>query len=162
MTEQKNVFITGASRGIGHATAQYFVNQGWRAITCSRETVPANCPRDERHAHITADLSETDRLSEAVSQLHHVLDGQPLHALVNNAGYSPKLEGGRRPGCLDADMTMWQKTFAINFFAPVFFSRAVAKSFWPRATAPSSTSPRSPGTGSTPSPARPTAPRRRR
>jgi NAD(P)-dependent dehydrogenase (short-subunit alcohol dehydrogenase family) len=126
MTERRTVFITGASRGIGHATAQYFVRQGWRAITCSREVVPPQCPRNERHAHITADLADTDRLSEAVAGLHRILDGQPLHALVNNAGYSPKLEGGRRPGCLDGDMELWQKTFAINFFAPVYFSRACA------------------------------------
>jgi NAD(P)-dependent dehydrogenase (short-subunit alcohol dehydrogenase family) len=88
--------------------------------------VPPQCPRNERHAHITADLADTDRLSEAVAGLHRILDGQPLHALVNNAGYSPKLEGGRRPGCLDGDMELWQKTFAINFFAPVYFSRACA------------------------------------
>ena len=91
-----------------------------------REVVPPQCPRNERHAHITADLADTARLSEAVAGLHRILDGQPLHALVNNAGYSPKLEGGRRPGCLDGDMELWQKTFAINFFAPVFFSRACA------------------------------------
>ena len=120
----KAALVTGASRGIGHATAQYFVRQGWRAITCSREVVPAQCPRNERHAHITADLSDTARLSEAVAGLHRILDGEPLHALVNNAGYSPKLEGGKRPGCLDGDMELWQKTFAINFFAPVYFSSA--------------------------------------
>jgi NAD(P)-dependent dehydrogenase (short-subunit alcohol dehydrogenase family) len=126
MSERRTVFITGASRGIGHATAQYFVRQGWRAITCSREVVPPQCPRNERHAHITADLADTGRLSEAVAGLHRILDGQPLHALVNNAGYSPKLEGGKRPGCLDGDMELWQKTFAINFFAPVYFSRTCA------------------------------------
>lgn len=125
-TERRNVFITGSSRGIGHATAMYFVKQGWRAITCSRDVVPDNCPRDERHAHITADFTQLDRLSEAVAQLHHILDGQPLHALVNNAGYSPKLEGGRRPGMLDGDMDLWERTFAINFFAPVYFSRTCA------------------------------------
>ena len=126
MSERRTVFITGASRGIGHATAQYFVRQGWRAITCSREVVPPQCPRNERHAHITADLADTGRLSEAVAGLHRILDGEPLHALVNNAGYSPKLEGGKRPGCLDGDMELWQKTFAINFFAPVYFSRTCA------------------------------------
>jgi NAD(P)-dependent dehydrogenase (short-subunit alcohol dehydrogenase family) len=126
MSERRTVFITGASRGIGHATAQYFVRQGWRAITCSREVVPPQCPRNERHAHITADLADTGRLSEAVAGLHRILDGQPLHALVNNAGYSPKLEGGKRPGCLDGDMELWEKTFAINFFAPVYFSRTCA------------------------------------
>ena len=49
MSERKTVFITGASRGIGHATATYFVDRGWRAITCSRDEVPPQCPRDERH-----------------------------------------------------------------------------------------------------------------
>ena len=80
MSERKTVFITGASRGIGHATAQYFVRQGWRAITCSRDVVPAQCPRNERHAHITADLADTERLEEAIEGLHRVLAGEPLHA----------------------------------------------------------------------------------
>jgi NAD(P)-dependent dehydrogenase (short-subunit alcohol dehydrogenase family) len=126
MTERKTVFITGASRGIGHATAQYFVRNGWRAITCSRDPVPPQCPRNERHAHITSDLSKTDRLQEAVEQLYRILDGAELHALVNNAGYSPKAEGGRRLGCLDGELDTWEETFAINLLAPVFFSRACA------------------------------------
>ena len=126
MSPRKTVFITGASRGIGHATAAYFVREGWRAITCSREEVPPQCPRNERHAHITADLAETEKLEAVVARLHNVLEGQPLHALVNNAGYSPKGEGGKRLGCLDGDLDTWQHTFAINFLAPVFFSRACA------------------------------------
>ncbi len=127
MSEQrKTVFITGASRGIGHATAAYFVRNGWRAITCSRDEVPPQCPRDERHAHITADLGEAEELPNAVNRLHNILEGQSLHALVNNAGFSPKGEGGKRLGFLDGGMETWQQTFAINFFAPVFFSRACA------------------------------------
>ncbi|HRY23251.1 MAG TPA: SDR family oxidoreductase [Geminicoccaceae bacterium] len=126
MSERRNVFITGASRGIGHATATYFVRQGWRAITCSREVVPEGCPRDERHDHITVDLGDTANLGATVGQLDELLDGAPLHALINNAGYSPKGEAGARLGCLDGDMATWQKTFAINFLAPVFFSRIVA------------------------------------
>ena len=59
-------------------------------------------------------------------ELHAILGDAPLHALINNAGYSPKAEGGRRLGCLDGDMEVWEKTFAINFMAPVFFSRACA------------------------------------
>src|SRR5688572_15239824 len=124
MSERKTVFITGASRGIGHATAAYFVRQGWRAITCSRDDVPPQCPRDERHAHITADLAHTDGLPGAINRLHNILEGQSLHALVNNAGFSPKNEDGGRLGCLDGGLEVWQQTFAINFFAPVFFSRA--------------------------------------
>lgn len=126
MTERKTVFITGASRGIGHATAKYFVDQGWRAITCSREIVPEVCQRPDSHMHITADLSDVTALDPAVDRLTALLDGGPLNALVNNAGYSPKGPDGSRLGFLDGDLMAWQKTFAINFFAPVFFSRALA------------------------------------
>lgn len=126
MEQRSTVFITGASRGIGHATAAHFVRKGWRAVTCSRDPVPPQCPRNERHAHITIDLAATDGLPAAVEELHRILGDAPLHALINNAGYSPKAEGGARLGCLDGDLALWQKTFAINLMAPVFFSRACA------------------------------------
>jgi NAD(P)-dependent dehydrogenase (short-subunit alcohol dehydrogenase family) len=126
MGERRTVFITGASRGIGHATAAWFVRQGWRAITCSRDEVPPQCPRNERHAHITIDLTDTERLPDTILRLHNILEGEGLHALVNNAGYSPKGEDGRRLGCLDGDLALWQKVFAVNFLAPVFFARACA------------------------------------
>ena len=58
MSALKTVFITGASRGIGHATAKYFVDEGWRAITCSRDPVPPECARSDRHSHITADFGQ--------------------------------------------------------------------------------------------------------
>jgi NAD(P)-dependent dehydrogenase (short-subunit alcohol dehydrogenase family) len=126
LEQRTTVFITGASRGIGHATAAHFVRKGWRAITCSRELVPPQCPRNERHAHITIDLATADGLPRAVEELHRILGDAPLHALINNAGYSPKGEGGTRLGCLDGDLAIWQKTFAINLMAPVFFCRATA------------------------------------
>jgi NAD(P)-dependent dehydrogenase (short-subunit alcohol dehydrogenase family) len=127
MSALKTVFITGASRGIGHATAKYFVDQGWRAITCSRDVVPSQCPRNDRHSHITVDLAEVEHLDTAIDQLTDLLGDDHLHALVNNAGFSPKSKDGQRLGCLDGDLALWQEVFAINFFAPVYFSRALAK-----------------------------------
>jgi NAD(P)-dependent dehydrogenase (short-subunit alcohol dehydrogenase family) len=127
MSERRTVFITGASRGIGHATAKYFVDHGWRAITCSRDEVPPQCPRNERHAHITADLAGVDSLDSTIDRLDQLLGDSPLHALVNNAGYSPKSESGGRLGCLDGDLAAWQSVFNVNFFAPVFFSRALTR-----------------------------------
>jgi NAD(P)-dependent dehydrogenase (short-subunit alcohol dehydrogenase family) len=127
MSEHPTVFITGASRGIGHATARYFVEQGWRAITCSRDQVPPNCGRDDRHQHITADLSDIAHLEMAIDQLTEILGDARLDALVNNAGFSPKGPNGERLGCLDGELAHWQEVFAINFFSPVFFSRTLAK-----------------------------------
>ncbi|MGF1474283.1 MAG: SDR family NAD(P)-dependent oxidoreductase [Geminicoccaceae bacterium] len=126
MSEQKTVFITGASRGIGHACARYFVEQGWRAITCSRDRVPVECPVDATHTHITADLRKRESLGWAAAELNRVLDGDGLHALVNNAGYSPKGEAGARLGRLDGELDTWDDVFAINFFAAVYFSRTLS------------------------------------
>ena len=127
MAGRKTVFITGASRGIGHATAKYFVDQGWRAITCSRDAVPPQCERSDTHSHITADLARPEHLDMAIDQLSAILGDSALNALVNNAGFSPKGPEGSRLGCLDGDLAVWQEVFAINFFAPVFFSRALAE-----------------------------------
>ncbi|MDX1539829.1 MAG: SDR family oxidoreductase [Geminicoccaceae bacterium] len=126
MADRKSVFITGASRGIGHATAKYFVDQGWRAITCSRDPVPPQCERSDTHSHITADLARPEHLDMAIDRLMEILDDDHLHALVNNAGYSPKGKDGGRLGCLDGDLAIWQEVFAINFFSPVYFSRQLA------------------------------------
>ena len=34
---QKTLLLTGASRGIGHATVKKFSAGGWRVLTCSRQ-----------------------------------------------------------------------------------------------------------------------------
>ena len=38
-SDQKIVVLTGASRGIGHATVKKFASENWRVITCSRQAL---------------------------------------------------------------------------------------------------------------------------
>ncbi len=55
--ETKTLILTGASRGIGHATVKRFSDEGWKIVTCSREPVPDECKRDPNWTdHITVDL----------------------------------------------------------------------------------------------------------
>ncbi|MCK5713280.1 MAG: SDR family NAD(P)-dependent oxidoreductase, partial [Hyphomicrobiaceae bacterium] len=42
--ERKTLILTGASRGIGHATVKRFASAGWRVFTCSRHEFPQDCP----------------------------------------------------------------------------------------------------------------------
>ena len=42
--ERKTLVLTGASRGIGHATVKRFSSAGWRVISCSRQPFPEDCP----------------------------------------------------------------------------------------------------------------------
>ena len=58
------MLLTGASRGIGHATVKRFQAAGWRVITGSRHAFPEDCPWEAGpDDHLQVDLS--DRLWRA-------------------------------------------------------------------------------------------------
>lgn len=125
--ERKVLLLTGASRGIGHATVKRFSDAGWRIITCSRDAVPEECKRDPNWTHhITADLADTRGTEAFIARVTETLSGGALHALVNNAGISPKSPTKERLGCLNGDIAAWQEVFQLNFFAPLLLSRGLA------------------------------------
>ncbi len=125
--EPKTMLLTGASRGIGHATVQRFSSEGWRIITCSRDEVPAECQRDPNWAHhITADLGERDDLDSFLVEANALLGDGPLHALVNNAAVSPKTPFKERLGVLNGDIEGWRQVFELNLFAPLALARGFA------------------------------------
>jgi len=125
--ERRTILLTGASRGIGHATATRFSDAGWRVITSSREAVPPECKRDPNWTqHITADLSQTQAVEGFVGAVLQELGDAPLHALVNNAGVSPKTPFKERLGCLNGDLADWRQVFQLNFFTPVMLARGLA------------------------------------
>jgi len=126
-TDVKTVIVTGASRGIGHATAMCFLKRGWRIITCSREETPVECKRDRNWTHhIPTDLGDDASLQNFIAKATEALDGAPLHGLVNNAGMSPKAPFKERLGCLNGDLGAWRNVFEINFFAGLKLARGFA------------------------------------
>ena len=125
--ERRTILLTGASRGIGHATVKRFSDAGWRVVTSSREAVPPECKRDPNWTqHITADLSQTQAVEGFVGAVLQELGDAPLHALVNNAGVSPKTPFKERLGCLNGDLADWRQVFQLNFFTPVMLARGLA------------------------------------
>jgi NAD(P)-dependent dehydrogenase (short-subunit alcohol dehydrogenase family) len=126
-SHSRNVLLTGASRGIGHATVIRFAAAGWRVITTSREDVPADCRRDPNWTHhIVADLSQPAEQEKLIVETMAALGDHPLHALVNNAGVSPKSPYAERLGCLNGDLAAWQAVFELNLFAPLRLARGFA------------------------------------
>ena len=123
--DQKIVVLTGASRGIGHATVKRFGAEGWRVITCSRNAFDERCPwPGGEENHIQVDLADPKQTIAAIDKIKDRLGGK-LHALVNNAGISPKADGGKRLSTLDTDLRVWGQVFHVNFFASVVLARGL-------------------------------------
>jgi NAD(P)-dependent dehydrogenase (short-subunit alcohol dehydrogenase family) len=122
------MLLTGASRGIGHATVKRFQAAGWRVITCSRHAFPENCPWEMGpEDHLQVDLASAEDTLRAVEDTKDRLreEGSALHALVNNAGISPKGPDGARLKGLDTDHVDWLRVFQVNFFAPIMLARGL-------------------------------------
>lgn len=121
----KTLLLTGASRGIGHATVKRFGREGWRVLTCSRQPFDPRCPwPGGEENHIQIDLADPNKTIEAIEGIRGKLNGK-LHALVNNAGISPKGPGGGRLNTLDTDLRTWGHVFHVNFFASVILARGL-------------------------------------
>jgi NAD(P)-dependent dehydrogenase (short-subunit alcohol dehydrogenase family) len=123
--EQKTMVLTGASRGIGHATVKLFSEAGWRIITCSRQAFDGEaCPWDDGPSdHIQVDLGDHRALPRAIADIKDRLAGAPIHALINNAGFSPKNNEGGRLTSLTTPVDTWMNVFHVNFLAPILLAR---------------------------------------
>ena len=92
---RRTLLLTGASRGIGHATVKRFSAAGWRVITCSRHPFPENCPWEAGpEDHIQVDLGDPANTADAIEEIKRRLpDGQLACARQQRGDLA---EGGRR------------------------------------------------------------------
>lgn len=80
----QTILITGASTGIGKATAEYFLERGWNVIATMRN--PDAQPTHERKLVLRLDVLEQGSIDDAIRQGIEKF-GQ-IDVLVNNAGYA--------------------------------------------------------------------------
>ena len=117
--EGKTILITGASSGIGRATAIECSRMGAKVIITARnkerlqETLSAM--EGEGHRFVVADLSKAENIAALVVGL------EPLDGLVNNAGMTDILP----IEFIDTDRL--SRILAINTEAPILLTSALAK-----------------------------------
>ncbi|MEU7278400.1 SDR family oxidoreductase [Streptomyces sp. NPDC045431] len=110
--------VTGASTGIGEATARLLAAEGARVVGVARRTDGVDAIGRPEVTPVAADLTDPEaarRVVDAVLDRHGRLDG-----LVNNAGALVS-----HSGFLDVTEDDWHRTFALNFHAHVRMTRAV-------------------------------------
>ena len=125
--QRKTMVLTGASRGIGHATVKLFSLAGWRIITCSGQPFNRDrCPWEMGpEDHVQVDLADHRSVPLAIADIRARLNGGPLHALVNNAGISPKGADNARMTSLMTSTETWMSVFHVNFLAPIMLARGL-------------------------------------
>jgi NAD(P)-dependent dehydrogenase (short-subunit alcohol dehydrogenase family) len=85
----RSVLITGASTGIGRATALRLDAAGWRVYAGVRRPEDAAALRQagsERLLPLTLDVTDSAQIDAAAAQIRSESDGAGLDGLVNNAG----------------------------------------------------------------------------
>jgi NADP-dependent 3-hydroxy acid dehydrogenase YdfG len=82
----KSILITGASSGIGRATAELFLNEGWRVGLVARraELLEDVASRYDTAVACPADVTDPDAIKEAVEGFAN--EAGRLDVLFNNAG----------------------------------------------------------------------------
>ena len=85
----RSVVISGASTGIGRATAVQLAAHGWHVLAGVRRLADAplpavGAPGSIRPLHL--DVTDSDSVTDARVRVEELLQGSPLTALVNNAG----------------------------------------------------------------------------
>ncbi|MDN3580037.1 SDR family oxidoreductase [Mucilaginibacter flavus] len=106
---KQTILITGASTGIGNATALFFANKGWQVAATMRNTDGQN--KLQAHPNIklyTLDVTNTESVNSAISNA--IADFGQIDILLNNAGYG--LVGPLEP-VSDEDI---MKQFNTNLF----------------------------------------------
>lgn len=105
----KTILITGASSGIGRATALYFAEKGWNVVATLRDPLKADPAL--QHPQISLfvlDVTNADSIAQAIADT--LSRYQTIDVLLNNAGYGlfgpvEALEG-----------QLIEQQFATNFF----------------------------------------------
>jgi NAD(P)-dependent dehydrogenase (short-subunit alcohol dehydrogenase family) len=89
MTGQGAVVITGASTGIGRATARYLAERGFHVFAGVRRDQDAEVLRQEGAGRVTPlrlDVTDRGSIESATREAEAALAGEGLQGLVNNAG----------------------------------------------------------------------------
>lgn len=113
--------ITGASSGIGLATATLFAQRGYRTILIARRTDRIKALAQQLSAHasstaVTLDLENAEQIEPAMHRI--IAEHGPIDVLINNAG------GNTLCPTLDLPMDEHQRLMQVHYFAPLTLIRA--------------------------------------
>ena len=118
----QTIVITGASSGIGKATARYFFAQGWQVVATMRQPEQVtDLEEHERLRKLQLDVQDNGSIRDALQRAIHAFGR--IDVLLNNAGYGAA-------GPLEAaSAAQIRRQFDVNFFGLVEVIRTILPHF---------------------------------
>lgn len=129
MAEPRSVVITGASRGLGFASATHLYRGGWRVVAAMRSydeglerlrDATGAREDDPRLIGVPLDLTDSASVTAAAKSIEEAIGGP--YGLVHNAGISAAGMVEETP------MSLWERMFATNLFGPVALTKVLLPS----------------------------------
>ena len=109
----KTLLITGAGKGIGHATALLAAKQGHQVIALSRNIDALK--GIERINPYAVDLAEPEQIENFIAQL----DGTQIDVLLNNAGLLTNIP------VRESNFALYERIYKVNVFGLAELTRLV-------------------------------------
>ena len=126
MTSQTNiplrhalVVVTGASTGIGAATARELGQRGFHVLAGVRQDADADAIRSANVEPSRLDITNEAEIAMLVKRIADDPDRRPLRALVNNAGIQINAPVEALP------LSEWRRLFDVNLFGHVAMTQAL-------------------------------------
>lgn len=119
---KKTILITGASSGIGQATALYFAEKGWNVIATMRHPEKQDVLKNSGQLLLlTTDVEQPDTIQAAIES--GIARFGKIDVLLNNAGYG-------QHGIFEATTPeQIQRQFSVNLFGTMNAIRAILPHF---------------------------------
>lgn len=114
---QKLVVVTGASTGMGAATARVLSRRGFHVLAGVRRVRDADAIRSSGIEPVTLDVTVTGQVKALAERVAD--DPRALYALVNNAGIQVNAPVETLP------MEQWRRTFEVNLFGHIAVTQAL-------------------------------------
>jgi NAD(P)-dependent dehydrogenase (short-subunit alcohol dehydrogenase family) len=115
---KKTIVITGASSGIGKATAKYFHDKGWNVVATMRKPADEKDLKESSSLKLVAlDVEKPESIKNAMAESIKAFN--KIDVWLNNAGYGAfgPLETGTREQI--------QRQFDVNFFGLIECIKAI-------------------------------------
>jgi NAD(P)-dependent dehydrogenase (short-subunit alcohol dehydrogenase family) len=116
---QEIAVITGASTGIGAATARELARRGFHVLAGVRRDRDADAIRGPGIEPLIIDITNPDHVRALASRVHGDPQGRAVRALVNNAGIGVNVP-------VEAfAIDEWRRLFEVNFFGHIAVTQAL-------------------------------------